>query len=350
MSLKHTSQSPNWERYEVTLAAGRGTFNHNLTTIEQWKVVPQYTSEPLFDEADAGTVVAATGIDSGGFTTVPDGFITDVRATVGTHGVDGATVGTYCREDDGAVFTDADAAFLSATVNDVEILPAVPAQNDALYIGIDDILFNKVRNMVAGTDGVVTTNDLKYEYYNGATWEDLTIVHDTTNGLTDLSVGTEIMWEIPTDWGEVAINTVTCFWIRIRENHALPVYGTVPLFSQGSLGIDAVIDVHFNTTTVFTTQKNRITLYESGLGRTAHVTGAIEVPLFTDALDYTVDVDLVATGTAPQDLLVEVFGYYSGAADAVPEQFVLSNASGRATITSSVALSDAVVDVYVMGT
>lgn len=351
MSLKHTSQSPNWERYEVTLAAGRGTFNHNLTTIEQFRVVPQYTSEPLFTRTDAGTVTAGAGLGAA-FTTVADGIITDVRVTLDTHGVDGATVGTYSRADDGGAFTDEDAVALSATANDMTLLPAVPVTNDAYYIGIDDILFNKIRNIVAGTDAVVTTGQstITYEYYDGSGWEVLTLIHDTTNGLTDLSVGTEIMWEIPSDWTEVAVNSITCFWIRIVENHATPTFSQIPVGSQISLGIDVVVDVHDAGTTIFTTQKSRGTILETGLGTTSHVDRLIDAPAFADGISLTIDVDQVATATAPQDLTVEVYGFYTEATDYQPESFALTNAKGRGTIISSVALSDAVVDVYVMGT
>lgn len=346
-------QSPYIEGWRVTLASGKAVIDHGFKgrVIENVEIIPSYAlGKILFDEEDAGAVAAATGIDSGGFTTVADGKITAVKATLSALGVDGNTVGIYCREDDGGAFTDSDAAIDSATANDVDVLPAAPAQNDALYIGIDDILFNQFVNLVAGTDAVVTTNDLKYEYYNGSAWVDLTIIADTTVGLTDMSAGTKISWEIPSDWAEVAINTVTCFWFRIRENAALPVYGTVPLMSQGSLGVSAVIDVHVNGTTIFTTQADRLTFHDASPREALTVIQTtIEAPVFADAISITVDVDLVATGTAPQDLKVEIFYIYTEPATDQIEAFVITIVDGQAVITSNVLLSDAEVQVFLKG-
>ena len=306
-----------------------------------------------FQEEDAGDVITDTGIDSGGVTAADDGFITRVEAALSASGVDGATVGTYCREDDGTVFTDKDSEFLSATVNDVEILPSTPAQNDALYIGFDDIKFQSIRMMVAGTDAVVTTNTLAFEYYDGAAWVALVGLIDGTNGLTDLSVGKTIQWTPQADWAEVIIDSVTTFWIRIREANAAPVYGTVPLFSQASLGIAAVVDVHVDGTTIFTTQANRVVLFDD-IGVKGSLTASqstIQAGTFAGTDSITVDVDLVATTTAPQDLTVSVYGHYSDAqATAISEKFAVSfGSNNQITIRSSAGASTSNIDIILHG-
>jgi len=354
---KNVSQSPYREKHNLTLSAGVKTFGHGMTSIDSFTILIKNVegTATYFQEEDAAAVITDTSIDSGGVAAIDDGFITRVEASLSSSGVDGATVGAYCREDDGGAFTDADAAALSATVNDVEILPAVPVQDDALYIGIDDINFQSIRMMVAGTDAVVTTGQstITYEYYNGSAWVDVVGLIDGTNGLTDLSVGTTIQWTPQADWAEVAINTVTCFWIRIVENHATPTFSQVPIGSQWSLGIAALVDVHIDGTTIFTTQANRVTLFDD-IGAKGSLTASsstIAGGTFAASDSITVDVDLVATTTAPQDLTVSVYGSYSDAqATRIAEQFTVSfGANNQATVTSSAALSTSNIDLILHG-
>ncbi len=354
---KNTSQSPFREKHTVTLASGLGTFAHAMTSIEDYsiKIAKVEGKGNYFQEEDAGDVIAATGIDSGGVSAADDGFITRVEASLSSQGVDGATVGIYARADDGGVFGNEDAAAVSATANDMTLLPAVPAQNDAYYIGMDDINFQSIRMMVAGTNAVVTTGQstITIEYYNGS-WVPLVGLIDGTNGLTDLSAGTTIQWTPQADWIEVAINIVTCFWIRIVENHASPTFSQVPIGSQISLGIGVVVDVHAGGTTIFTTQKNRVVIFDDSTNGKQLLVGSsntIEAGTFAGSGSLTVDVDLVATGTAAQDLVVTVYGTYSDAqATAIPEQFAITfGADNIGQINSSAAASDSVVDIILHG-
>lgn len=98
-----------------------------------------------------------------------------------------------------------------------DLLPAVPAVGDILYLGSSDGPFPS-----AVFDLLVTMVDVKavaYEYYNGA-WTTLTVQDNTRAAgssipFTALGVGS-MHWEQPSDWTTTTINGATCYWVRVR--------------------------------------------------------------------------------------------------------------------------------------
>lgn len=105
------------------------------------------------------------------------------------------------------------------------ILPAVPANNDALYIGTDSTLSNsgKFSNVIFDLSVAATFTgaaDLQWEYWDGATWSAILPVTHWRRGTTQLdTVGViHVTWMPPDDWATTAVNGVTGYWVRARCN------------------------------------------------------------------------------------------------------------------------------------
>lgn len=336
--------------FEATLSAGEAEFSHSYTKVKKVHVVPQYVYEPLFTREDADAVATGTGIGGGGFTTVADGRITAIEASVGTVGSDVGTSVQFAFLDDGGSFTDDSADAKDAGAGDVPLLPATPAQNDAFYFGAP-VRFKQIEMDVAGTNGVSATTDLKFEYWNGSAWASFSGLTDGTSGLTDLSAGKKISWSIPATWALKTVNSQSAYWFRIRENAGSPSWSTIPLVSQVNLGISAIIDVNIAGTSAFATAKKNAVLYDDESYAFVPLSD-LDNSVFADAISITVDVDYVALGTAPQDLKVKVYGFLSeGNASTEPEKFsvTFSELRRKGVVTSNNALSNATVDIYVQG-
>ena len=138
-------------------------------------------------------------------------------------GVDGAVA------DDGGVQTDETPAAQSPTQNDMTLLPATPAVNDAYYFGHAkkfDVMWLDI-----GTqgDGVWV---ISWEYWNGAAWAALTGLVDNTNGLTALAGLHDVSFTRPGDWTATNVGGVTgLYWIRARVSSYTSV-NTQPLSNQ----------------------------------------------------------------------------------------------------------------------
>lgn len=104
------------------------------------------------------------------------------------------------------------------------LLPAVPAVNDAVYFGIDTVLvdsgpFSSLVFDIGTAIANVTT--IVWEYWNGA-WVALSIQDNTdADGLmTGVAFDTtgvrSVHWLQPSDWVTTAVNGVTGYWVRAR--------------------------------------------------------------------------------------------------------------------------------------
>jgi len=119
---------------------------------------------------------------------------------------------THVKIDDGGAFTD----IFPIAAYPQDLLPDVPAVNDALYIGVDTSLADTGPFCSAIFDIATPATDvtITWEYYNGATWATLT----TTDETSDLShPGVKaVVWKQPSNWGTVAVDGDTAYWIRAR--------------------------------------------------------------------------------------------------------------------------------------
>lgn len=118
--------------------------------------------------------------------------------------------------DDGGVFTDETTDANDAGADDVVLIPASPAINDAFYVGASR-RFHEVEVNVgtAGTGNVVT-----WEYYNGSTWAALAGVTDGTSNFTVTGTST-VSFTLPSDWATTTVNAVgPYYYVRARVTTA----------------------------------------------------------------------------------------------------------------------------------
>ncbi len=150
-------------------------------------------------------------------------------------------------QDDGGVFTEYTAKAQSTTANDLPLLPAVPAVDDAWYFGCD----NPCRILTHEIDTVgVGTWTITHEYWDGTNWTALSNVDDRTAGYTELGQN-EVSWDMPGDWATRTTtgSAVSSYWGRSRVSAFTSVsiqpLGTRQRYENGqwwtwleSLGID----------------------------------------------------------------------------------------------------------------
>lgn len=105
--------------------------------------------------------------------------------------------------EDGGSFTDETDEANDATPDDMTLLPAAPATNDAYYFGYD-LLFAKF-DLNISTAGAGTWTIL-WEYWNGA-WTALSGVTDDTTGFT-VGGTNEVSWTLPTDWATRSLESL----------------------------------------------------------------------------------------------------------------------------------------------
>lgn len=122
--------------------------------------------------------------------------------------------------DDGGVFTDETTDANSAAAADVTLSPAVPAENDAFYVGssyeFGGVIVNISTAQVGGT--------VVWEYYNGTTWVDLSVAHNLTDNSSGFTAGTatyNVTFDEPTDWATTTVNSQGPFYyVRARQTAA----------------------------------------------------------------------------------------------------------------------------------
>lgn len=114
--------------------------------------------------------------------------------------------------DDGGSQTNETTAANNGTANDMTLLPAVPAVNDAYYFGGANKFAKLVINI--GTAGAGTWT-IAWEYYNGS-WTAITVT-DGTSAFKPSSTGNKnVTWTMPSDWALTTVASISAFWIRAR--------------------------------------------------------------------------------------------------------------------------------------
>lgn len=157
--------------------------------------------------------------------------------------------------DDGGVQTDETDHAADATTNDMILLPAVPAQNDAYYF-IGTTPFDVLRINI-GTPGVGTWT-IVWEYWKGS-WSALSGVTDGTTGFTATAGSHDVLWTKPTDEVATTIDGIAGYAIRARVS-AYTSVTTQPRGTQAWKGT-RYFDLHSLTT-------NPCVIYVSGAAKT----------------------------------------------------------------------------------
>lgn len=114
--------------------------------------------------------------------------------------------------DDGGVFTDETADANEATVDDVVLIPASPAVNDAFYVGqvnqFDAIEVDVTTAEVGGT--------IAWEYWDGSTWTPVDLIADGTTGFT-VAGRNVVSFQPQDDWVATTVNSQgPFFYVRAR--------------------------------------------------------------------------------------------------------------------------------------
>ena len=147
-------------------------------------------------------------------------------ATYSPGAVDGAIA------DDGGVQTVETTEANSSTANDMTLLPAVPAVDDAYYFGLSTVWDWLSLNI--GTAGVGAWT-VVWEYWNGAAWASLPRAKDTSNGFRNGGYQS-VTFERPGDWATSTILLQNLFWIRARVSVFTSIT-TQPFGTQAWIGI-----------------------------------------------------------------------------------------------------------------
>jgi len=166
--------------------------------------------------AENGVELLAGYADSTGKITGSFGGTTPQNVDVKSRNA--GIVNAAIQHDEGGVDTDYTNAARNfttgtgtGTANDVNLLPAVPALNDAFYIG-GLAAFSEV---LLDITTVGTTYVLAWEYWIGAAWSALTVV-DNTNSFQTSGWNT-VSFTAPSDWATTSFNTQGPFYyIRAR--------------------------------------------------------------------------------------------------------------------------------------
>jgi len=135
--------------------------------------------------------------------------------------------------DDGGALTTETTAAKNATVNDMTLLPATPAVNDAYYFG-SDYVFNKLLLNI-GTQGVGTWT-VVWEYWDGGAWQAVGDLSDGTSAFKS-STGIKTVDFTAAGWATTAVNGITKYWLRARVD-SYSTITTQPKGTQAWYGIE----------------------------------------------------------------------------------------------------------------
>jgi hypothetical protein len=135
-----------------------------------------------------------------------------------------------CITDDGGLYVDETAALADATADDVEVLPATPAVDDAVYFGHATGKFDELQlNITTQGDGDWT---IAWEYWDGSAWTALSGVTDGTTAFEATTGFKAVTFTIPSDWAQNTVDSVLGYWIRARVSAYTSVV-TAPQLGQG---------------------------------------------------------------------------------------------------------------------
>lgn len=151
----------------------------------------------------------------------------------------------YCYQDDGGVFTDETTDARDIGTDDVNIVPAAPAINDALYIGAD-AAFKRCDISMVGSTALNVDNVFAWEGWTGAAWVALAGLADGTNAGTRAFEQTgKVTWT--SVLASTTVNGQAGYWIRARVTTAGSVcrLSRVLVIKDGATDFDSLAE--YNT-------------------------------------------------------------------------------------------------------
>ena len=151
-----------------------------------------------------------------------------------------------CFTDDGGLYVDETAAIASATADDVELLPATPAVDDAAYFGHATHTFATLSlNLTTAGDGTWT---IAWEYWNGTAWTALADVVDDTAAFEAATGWHDVAFTLPADWAKCTVDQINGYWIRARVS----AYSAITTAPQAGQGTVTVSNLYVDDTVDFT--------------------------------------------------------------------------------------------------
>ncbi|MBA7643028.1 hypothetical protein ES703_50738 [subsurface metagenome] len=128
-------------------------------------------------------------------------------------------------------YTDQTTEANEATADDMTLLPATPAIDDAYYFGYATAWHWLNLNISTAGAGSWTVT---WEYWNGSAWVALSGVYDTSNGFRASGMQS-VAFVHPGDWVGYDVDGATLYWIRGRVSSYSSVT-TQPLGQQAWIG------------------------------------------------------------------------------------------------------------------
>ena len=115
---------------------------------------------------------------------------------------------------DGGAYTVETTGANEATTNDVTLVPAAGAENDAYYIGHATEQFTSAQITIT-TQGDFS-GEVAWEYWDGSSWEALDGIADGTSAFSAAAATVTVAWTLPTDWAKCTVHSVNGYWVRGR--------------------------------------------------------------------------------------------------------------------------------------
>jgi len=116
--------------------------------------------------------------------------------------------------DDGGAYTVETTAANNATTNDVTLVPATAAENDAYYFGHTTDKFSRIDITITTQGNFVGT--VTWEYWDGTQWNTLSGVTDGTNNFGAAPATVSVTWTLPSGWEKCTVRSVNGYWVRGR--------------------------------------------------------------------------------------------------------------------------------------
>ena len=193
---------------------------------EQASSPPGRTAAPILSAPEPSVGMATQVGSAGDFTAVPSLGIPSPGVSMSEIATGQGVAGTVA--DDGGAQTDETVQANNATPNDMTLLPAIPAVNDAYYFG-HSALWDWLRVNI-GTAGAGVWA-ITWEYWNGTIWTGLPDISDGTSHFGNPG-NSEVTFTRPGDWAVTSVGGIGgLYWIRARISSYTSIV-TQPLGSQ----------------------------------------------------------------------------------------------------------------------
>jgi hypothetical protein len=213
--------TPEWRDIQDIVAYLTGAVNRMIAPPRLQIPVPTCNVETAEEHSGGGYTAENTR-------SIPVPTVSEAAAAQAGGNV---VAGARAYDHSGPTYTDETTEVNDATANDVTLLPATPAVNDAYYFGYASAW--DWLNLNIGTAGAGTWT-ITWEYWNGSSWAALSGVHDTSNGFRASGMNS-VKFNRPYDWANHDVDGTTLYWIRGRVTSYSSVT-TQPLGTQAWIG------------------------------------------------------------------------------------------------------------------